>query len=351
MTELIGKYIDTGEVKRVFRDPSVRKKIYILTLTAVLLILVITVRGPEQHGTVLTDSSGNAVRIRRHSLTTSEQYDMTLRVIDDGKIEEKDITLTVRASQENTEDSSNTGRSAATADSDSEIQHEAEIDAEIDSLLTEIEFSDDEEITLPSQLPDGTPVTWEMRKQEDRSGVLLIPVLYLILVIMIIATEFNSGRDEEEKDRKEIMKGLPRFCNQLFLMMNAGMILSDAFERICDSYREYSASEMSGFQKELSEICDANRDHRTSTAAVISEYASKHNVKELVRIAAILTENEKRGSDVIESLSRESTYLWDDRKTVARESGRMIDTKMSWPLGLLLILLIVITMAPALMNM
>ena len=94
-----------------------------------------------------------------------------------------------------------------------------------------------------------------------------------------------------------------------------------------------------------------NEGHRKSTATLISEYAARHNVKEMVRIATILTENEKRGSDVIESLSRESSYLWDDRKIVARESGKMIDMKMSWPLGMLLILLIVITMAPALMSM
>ena len=39
------------------------------------------------------------------------------------------------------------------------------------------------------------------------------------------------------------------------------------------------------------------------------------------------------------------------RKAVARECGKAIDTKMSYPLGLLLIVLIVITMAPALLNM
>ena len=48
---------------------------------------------------------------------------------------------------------------------------------------------------------------------------------------------------------------------------------------------------------------------------------------------------------------RESRYLWDERKTVARECGKGIDTKMSYPLGMLLIVLIVITMAPALLNM
>ena len=134
-------------------------------------------------------------------------------------------------------------------------------------------------------------------------------------------------------------------------MMNAGMILSDAVERICESYKSYGEDNMSVFERELTELISENDGHRISTATLINEYASRHNVKELVRIATILTENERRGSDVIESLSRESRYLWDDRKIVARESGRMIDMKMSWPLGMLLILLIVITMAPALLSM
>ena len=108
---------------------------------------------------------------------------------------------------------------------------------------------------------------------------------------------------------------------------------------------------MTVFERELSELCAESDGHRISTATLISEYASRHNVKEMVRIATILTENERRGSDVIESLSRESKYLWDDRKIIARESGKMIDMKMSWPLGMLLILLIVITMAPALLSM
>ena len=147
------------------------------------------------------------------------------------------------------------------------------------------------------------------------------------------------------------MKGLPRFCNQLFLMMNAGMILSDAFAKICESYARYGEDGMSIFERDLTQLRIINEGTRKSTASMISEYAARHNVKELVRIATILTENERRGSDVIESLSRESKYLWDERKIVARESGRMIDMKMSWPLAMLLILLIVITMAPALLSM
>ena len=137
---------------------------------------------------------------------------------------------------------------------------------------------------------------------------------------------------------------------QLFLMMNAGMILSDAFEQICRSYSQHRKEDMTWFEREIIELRESSAGHRTSTAALLNGFATAHNVKEMIRITTILVENEKRGSDVIDSLSRESRYLWDERKITARERGKLIDTKMSFPLGMLLILLIVITMAPALLN-
>lgn len=145
--------------------------------------------------------------------------------------------------------------------------------------------------------------------------------------------------------------GMPRFTNQLLLMMNAGIILSDAIERISNSYRILGEDNMGFFEREMTELSLKNSDHRSSTAMLINEFAGEYNVKELMRISTILLENERRGSDVIDNLERESRYLWDDRKIIARERGKMIDTKMSYPLAILLLLLIVITMAPALMNL
>ena len=328
-------------VKRIIRDPVITRRLYAVTFAAALFILVLTIKGPEEQGHLVTDSRGNVTGIQRHSVSTQERYDVSVLIDDGGKQIQKDVTITLRAS-EGEEREVPVGKKES---------REAEIDGEVDRMLTEIEFSDGENIELPGRLADGSEVTWKARKQEDRSGLILIPFMYIALVAVIIKSGLDADSDGESKARREIMRGLPRFCNQLFLMMNAGMILSDAFERICESYMEYGKENMTVFESELAEICEENRDHRVSTASLINEYAAKHNVKELIRIATILTENERRGSDVIESLSRESKYLWDYRQIVARESGRMVDTKMSWPLALLLILLIVITVAPAMLNM
>ncbi len=323
--------------KDLLKDKKLMSGIYAVTLITALLILALVVKGPEESGKLVADRQGNIIGINRRSLDRSERYDLSLEIEDDKETITRDVTLTLQAGAD--------GKSSMRI-SKSESR-EAEIDAAVDNMISGIEYSKEKKIRLPSELPDGTAVRWMGARQSASPVLIIIPLMYVSLVILMAANSLKSDKTAAE-ERKSIMRGLPRFCNQLYLMMNAGLILSDAFDTISTGYE--TNKNCSSFERDLVELRDATDGHRISTAQVINEYAVKHDVKELVRIAAILTENEKRGSDVVESLERESRYLWEERKTVARECGKAIDTRMSYPLGLLLILLIVITMAPALMN-
>ena len=315
--------------------------LYALTLVTALLILALVVKGPEESGKLLVDKNGNVTGIKRNSMSRSERYDLMLEITDADRTTEREVSLTLQAESSGKQNNKIS----------SEDEREAEIDAAVDSMISEIEYSKKKKIALPSSLPDGTEIRWTAAENKGGSAAaIIIPLMYPGLAALMVYGALKEDKSKDEK-RKAILRGLPRFCNQLFLMMNAGLILSDAFDTITNSYSEQASASLSSFEKDLSELRDATCGHRISTALVINEYAVKHDVKELIRIAAILNENEKRGSDVIESLARESRYLWDERKTVARECGKAIDTKMSYPLGLLLILLIVITMAPALLSM
>ena len=323
--------------KELLHDRKLMSGIYAVTLVTALLILALVVKGPEESGKLLSDGDGNITGINRRSLNRSESYDLSIEVEDGGEKITRDVTLTLQTGAD--------GRSRSGAERGE--SRAAEIDAAIDNMISSIEYSRKKKIRLPSELPDGTPVRWAAAKQSPGPVIIIIPLMYISLVVLMAANSLKEDGTSAEK-RRSIMRGLPRFCNQLYLMINAGLILSDAFDTICAGYEANRTC--SPFETDLTELQEATDGHRVSTAQVINEYAVKHDVKEMIRIAAILNENEKRGSDVVESLERESRYLWDERKTVAREYGKSIDTKMSYPLGLLLIVLIVITMAPALSN-
>ena len=328
------------KLAKIRQDKKLMSGIYMVTLVTALLILALVIKGPEEGGRLIADDSGNVTGISRRNTDRTEKYDLSLLIRDGGEIIERDVTLTLQADRD--------GYSVLKKSEKDE--KEASMEAGINSVISEIEYSKGERVDLPASLPDGTEISWAASEKKSDSMLLIIAAVYAGLIALMIAGTGGKDRSADQM-RKSILRGLPRFCNQLFLMMNAGLILSDAFDTISGSYGMYDGKELSAFERELAALGEATDGHRRSTAEVINEYAVKHDVKELIRIASILTENEKRGSDVIESLARESRYLWDERKTVARESGKMIDTKMAYPLGLLLILLIVITMAPALLGM
>ena len=323
--------------KKLLQDRKLMSGIYAVTLVTALLILALVVKGPEESGKLVADRNGNIVGINRRNLDRSERYDLSLEIKDGNEIITRDVVLTLQAESDG---HSVIGLSKAE-------NREAEIDAAIDNMISSIEYSRGKKIKLPLKLPDGTAVRWMGSEHSAGPVIVVIPLMYVSLVVLMAVSSLK-GDNTAAEERRSIIRGLPRFCNQLYLMMNAGLILSDAFDTISAGYE--SGKSCSSFERDLAGLREATDGHRISTAQVINEYAVKHDVKEMIRISAILIENEKRGSDVIESLERESRYLWDERKTVARECGKAIDTKMSYPLGLLLILLIVITMAPALMN-
>lgn len=326
--------------KELLKDRMLTRGLYALTLITALLVLALVVRGPEKSGKLIIDDDGSVIGIHRSGIAGVEHYDLEVTVKDEDEEIERDVSLALQSVKNRSDQARKTD----------EDDRAAYVDEGIDRIINEIEYSTAKKIILPTSLPDGTPIEWRSSPHKPGSSLITISLIYIAIAAIMIISRFRED-DGAKDERRSIIKGLPRFCNQLFLMMNAGLILSDAFDTITGSYSGFETEDLSFFEKELAELNEATDHHRISTAEVINAYAVKHDVKELIRIATILTENEKRGSDVIESLERESRYLWDERKAVARECGKMIDTKMSYPLGLLLIVLIVVTMAPALLNM
>ena len=331
----IKKYID-----KIRSDKKVQQRIFLVTLIMALFALVIVIQDSQTSEKYLVDQSGNVVGILRDSLASSEDYELNLSITNGEDISNREVQIHKQAVSEKNKKQPST-----------EENPEMKREAEITEIITGIELSEEKRISLPASLSDGSRLIWSVNKKAVDKGFIFISIVYFLLISLVVKSSIDSVSDVDKEARQAIIIGLPRFANQLLLMLNAGMILSDAVENIGHSYTIFGEEYMGFFEKELVNIANKNSDHRRSTAEIINEFAGKYNVKELMRISTILTENERRGSDVIDNLERESKYLWNDRKIIARERGKMIDSKMSYPLAILLVLLIVITMAPALLNL
>ncbi len=335
MKERIGNYLNT-----IRSDEQLVRRMYLVTLVFALFLASLTIKGGLESGKYIVNKNGSVVGIERRSLSSYEEYPLKVTIRSSGDTVEKDVIISKRSVKEES-----TSEKTSTAKEERQTR-----EAELNQLLSEIEASSEKQISLPTELSDGSQITWQKgeRWQGERTAFLL---LYIVLIGILLYGKFGRKGKQPEKERESLLRGLPRFVNQLVMMLHAGVILSDSFDRICQSYEMIPSSSRSYFESEMVSLYELNLDHQVGTAMILNNYAGLHNAKEMLRISTILLENERRGSDVVESLSRESRFLWESRKIVAEEKGKSIDTKMAGPLAILLILLIVITMAPAMLAM
>lgn len=324
-------------IKKIF-DSDLKKQLIWISIVAFIFLVIILIK-PRMNGKYIVDNKGNVVGIEQRGEVDFAEFDLIANVQRGNKSISQDVKLRKQNERNNDKASSNSSHDV-----------EAEMSASLGIAVSRLEDSKSKKINLPSKLDDGSTVKWSKSSKVNRDWM-TIPFLYMLIGFAVIMNKYEKLRKSDENQRKQILKALPRFTNQLLLMMNSGVILTDAFHKICNGYSMMEEELQGEFERNIITMTESAELTNRSIPQLFSELAQRYSVKELMRISTVLRENEKRGSNIQEKLERESAFLWEVRKVIAREQGKLIDTKMTYPLGLLLILLIVITMAPAMMSM
>lgn len=154
-----------------------------------------------------------------------------------------------------------------------------------------------------------------------------------------------------EAQRTEILYTLPGFLNQLLLLVGSGMVLTDALRRIADGYMALPPKEQNYFTGSFTQLWQESARTGESLLAAFRRFSRFSHVKELNRVTGILEENQTKGSALWEKLQEQSEALWTARKQITLARIRMAESKMSFPLGIFLIALIMMTAAPAMLQM
>lgn len=203
------------------------------------------------------------------------------------------------------------------------------------------------EVELPQKLTSGEELVWTKADNTD-------PVIYfaglLAVLWLIYHNRFQSIGREEKRARESIIRELPEFINKLVLLVNAGVILNTAFLKIvedCDQKKKEDCY----FYRRIAGIGKMVKETNASFHQELYLFAKHSGVKELMRITNIMLDNISRGDDLSDKLRRENELLWFARKQQAEEKGKLAETKLTMPLMILLTVLIMVTIAPALMEM
>lgn len=171
--------------------------------------------------------------------------------------------------------------------------------------------------------------------------------IYIVILFSILAILQDVRLNKEIKRRRlEIQLKFADFVNMLALLINAGLTLTKAWDKISrDSSADgYFYSEVN---KTIAEIHSGR-----SEADAYSDFAKRLKAPEISRFISTIIQSIKRGgNELVIALRLQSSECWEMRKNAVKRLGEEASTKMLLPMMIMFFSIIMIVILPALLSM
>lgn len=156
-----------------------------------------------------------------------------------------------------------------------------------------------------------------------------------------------KGLDERiEKRHLKISLDMPDFTNKVIILSGAGLTIRDSLVKIS---KEMSIS--TPLYEALGECVSAIDTGANDTQAFM-RLTDKCNMPAMRRFCSVILQNLKfGGSEVIRALSDIATEQWNERKNASEKLAMEAETKLLFPMMLMLFSVIIVTVVPAILSM
>lgn len=309
------------------------KKIYLILLSAVFLLgLLAVIEKVSDDGNLDVGKDGRAYILR-----PSGKEATVVPVKIQGKLESgRDFTIEreIRVYP----------KGYVEAEKKDEVRDESQgaLDSLDRALFSLGKSTQGERLKLPYEFNGIESLSYE--KPGDYTSV-YIGIIFLIIFGLVYVTRFDSLKKKERKFRGDVERELPGFINQLVLMMNAGLVFTSAFDYVIKEGKD------NYFYQQL-EICrKESRETGQPLTEALRDFAERCENREFMRVVNVIIENQNRGSNLNTVLENEGRILEFKRKKDMESKGQSSELLMTAPLALQLFSLILITLAPAILQM
>ncbi len=204
---------------------------------------------------------------------------------------------------------------------------------------------EDDELVLPKEI-DGNKIVWKKIMPLRGLSIMLLGMVVYILVPFLEKMEL---RQRDRKRRENLLKAYPEILTQLSLLLQVGISLPEAIQRIC---RRYERRLHQGAEREEAYdlIVQWNRETRDGVGVIqaIENFGKRAGIREYRKLAILLSQSERHGNgNIVELLEKEDAECFEMRKMMAKKEGEEASTKLLLPMMGMLGLVLVILIFPA----
>ena len=337
------------EKKKIVSEATIarntRKQVAAVLLAGLALMAADLIMSSTQEQVTVTEDGGTLYITRPPA--GGEPGHLTLRAEVHGEEETLEQKLEVTMEPYSREKES---EEATAENAESGVSEREQMEMELRGIATDLNSDTDRmRIMLPSRLETGERISWEA-ETASRSNAVAILAMTGIVAFFVYRNRFTVLEKQRKKEYESVMRQLPEFVNRLVLLLNAGLVLTNAFEKSMEE-RFSDRNEDDYFYGRLKSIYVSCRTANGSMHTEFRRMAKESGIRELMRVSNIMTDNIRKGVELTDKLRSESEMLWLERKKSCEERGRLAETKLTLPLMIFLMVLLIITVAPAFLEL
>lgn len=172
-------------------------------------------------------------------------------------------------------------------------------------------------------------------------------ITFILFLPVAIAVFTDRDLFEKVKKRRQIIQlEFPDFVNKLTLLINAGMTISKAWEKI--------AADNSRKTPLYMEVGAAIHDIRSGIPEhkAYEEFAKRCKIPVITRFITVILQNIRKGNaELVPILRVYANECWELRKTIAKRFGEEASTKLLLPIMLMFVAILLIVGMPAVLAL
>ena len=200
-------------------------------------------------------------------------------------------------------------------------------------------------LLLPGSV-DGQAAEWSGRDSGD--GLIFLFLGGVIAVVFLFAKQ-SSDREAERKRREALSRDYPLVVGKVLLLLKAGMSIRGAFEKIAADYRR--SLKGGGRRREGLELVNSlvtAMANGMPESAALRNLAENAPVREYRTMGLLLLGGIRKGTDeAVRLLAMSEAEAFEERRKAARILGEEAETKMIFPMLLLMGVVFALLLVPA----
>lgn len=223
------------------------------------------------------------------------------------------------------------------------------IHAELMNFINENNNPYSDTVPLPSSIC-GSDITFSLPDNNNR--LMFFPIGIILCIILF----FAASRELSTKVRlrnEQMLSDYPEIVSKLLLLSNAGLNIRNAFKKITDDYyKGLSSDDKPHYAYEELSITLNSLNNGKSEATAYTDYGKRCGLMPYIKLGSLLEQNLNKGAKEMRfHLSCEVNNAFQNYKSETITKSKQAETKLIFPMILILVIIMLLIMVPSFMNM